>query len=261
MEIIEEFKAGKLLMENRIKALETTVLELTKRIGIMENQNGISRAQQPNLSGTSERKDERTVTSLVISDSNRKYISPAGLSFGERKTLIYPCSKLENVENVIKERNVEDKKINPDTVLVSSGTNDWDDADGENLVITRLETSIVKVKEMWPQARIKISEILPRKDKSMAEMDSMNEKIRKTTENHGLEFQKFRITHEDLVDNKHVSKETAYKLALGWKFAVNPRESWRKSRNSSTGQGFNVTSVHGFRTMLNDFAERLKHFN
>ena len=220
----EELKARNKILEEKVDKMEETILDLTRRLMDLEKICG-KRTEVP-----IEKKDERKVTGLLFVDSNRNGISPAGLSFGDRKTIMYPCPTLEEVPEKIAERNVGDKKIDPDTILISTGTNTWD-TKSDDEVLEEMKTSVTKIKETWPAAETKIQEFLPRLDKSKEEMERMNKKIKELAEEMGVTTVSPRISKDDLRDNKHVKDEMKSKLALVWKFAMNPKPETNERRS------------------------------
>ena len=225
MALVEELKARNSLLEERVSNMEKTILDLTRRLVKLEGSgNKDDQAPIP-----TEYKDERKVTGLLLMDSNRNGISPAGLSFGERKTIIYPCPTLEEIPGIINERNAGEKKIDPDSIVLSSGTNTWDNK-SDDAVIDEMRKSATKIKDTWPAAETKIAEFLPRLDKTDQELDQMNRKIKDLANEMGLSTISPRITKVDLRDKKHVSDESKYKLALDLKFALNPKPTQHQRR-------------------------------
>lgn len=232
---LELIKAENVILNGRIQSLENIVKDLSVRVKKMEDMSTTSTGavnldlvRRPDVE---KKEDNRVVTGLIISDSNRKHVSAAGLSFGDRKTIIYGCGVLENAKNVIDERN-KTRPINPDNIILSVGTNNWDNDTDEQL-IEKMKVSLDDIKSKWPEAEIKVSEILPRKDKSVSEVEELNGKIEIAMNELQIKIIKHqRITKDDLGDNKHLKEGSAYKLALDWKFNGNPKTSWTRKRKS-----------------------------
>lgn len=252
-DIINELRGMNLLLTNRVQALETTVLNLQSRLNNLESGLGETTVKQI------PREDKRSITGIVISDSNRHNVNPAGLSFGERKSIIYPCSTLIGLPEVIKDRNSGEKICNPDTVLIHTGTNDWDSGDSVKVAL-ELKKSIKSVKDMWPGAKVKVSSILQRRDRTKEQMDEINDQLKKTSDESDAEFCENIVMFEDLKDNKHLKDDKVYKIALAWKYALNPKETWTRKKKQNIGPSRpsqNVSSLQDFKNMLNDFVQRL----
>jgi len=232
---LEFMKAENEILKGRIQSLENLVKDLSVRVKKLEDRpkstGNFEFVSRPGPGVSEKKEDNRVVTGLVISDSNRKHISPAGLSFGERKTIIYGCGVLENTKEVIDDKN-KTRKINPDNIILSVGTNNWDNDTSEQL-IDKMKVSLEYIKCKWPEAEIKVSEILPRNDKSFDEVKEINNQIEVAMKEMNIKVIKHqRITKDDLSDNKHLKVGSAYKLALDWKFNGNPKTSWTRKRKS-----------------------------
>ena len=226
----EQVMARNIILEKRVSVLETTIIDLTARLMAIENGKCSYGFELNEASEDKTKNDKREVTALVMADSQRNDVSPNGLSFGDRKTLVWPTPTLEQVPEVIAKRNKEETAIKPDTVLLASGTNTWDSKSDE-VVIEEMKSSVEKIQLEWPDAKVKVQEFLPRKDKTIEEMSTMNEKIRNLAKDMGCELVQHRVSHFDLKDKKHVKPNIVYKIALMWKYAVNPKGS--RSRRSS----------------------------
>ena len=223
-EDINGLKAENLLLSKRVLALEDTVIELTRRLGKLENRTVQFNEEEIH---NEPKEDMRKVTSVVVADSQRREVKASGLSFGDRKTIIYPCPNLDQVKETITSRN-DSKPITPDTVIISSITNNID-KDSDLQIVEKVEKSIKDVNEVWPQAEVKVSEATPRADKSDEEIQTLNQKIKQAANKlKAVTIPHRRISKDDLRDDRHLKPESAFKLALDWKYAANPPSTWKK---------------------------------
>ena len=165
---------------------------------------------------------EYPIKSVILADSNRKFVNPSGLCVEDRKAIVVPCSTLDEVKpNITK--STQDQPISPDTVIIATGTNNWD-TEPVDTIIRKTAVAIQEVNKIWPKCKVKIQEILPRSDKTEDEITDINTKLFKMCKDQRLYFIRTKLSKDDLHDVKHIRKTKIPLLASSWKHAANYKQ-------------------------------------
>lgn len=229
---------------------ETKITSLEEKVNQMENSENQNKKEESNSENVypfpKQQRDDRKINSIVIADSNHKFINPAGVGTHENRAIIVRCYTIKEIPECIKKKN-DELKLSPKNVLIATGTNDIDE-EPTNVVMTNLNNAVITIKEIWPNCNIKIQKLLCRKDGKETEI---NDEIEKFATANKLFILRPNIKVEDLHDNKHVLKEKIKTLALSWKFALNGRSRFFHNKPETR------TDPWSNQIMMKNFAEMM----
>ena len=157
---------------------------------------------------------------LFLVDSNLSNMVPSRIKRG-LKCASFFCPTLAHIDVFLSEVNIQKQ---PSTVFIHCGTNLLNNnSPGIDWIENHFVQTIKKVKDMFPNTRIIISSLLPRKEgihnRSVRNLNDFLYGVCCTTDNIFF-MRNMNIKRYMLVDQKHISEEGFYRLMNNIRFTI-----------------------------------------
>ncbi len=188
-----------------------------------------------NLSTTTTQKDDNSankpIETIIVCDSNGRYLKPE-LLCPNSPTQYIRCPTLTDAMNLINNSNFTHAKC----FIIHCGTNDLEKVNSESDLIHLTEKVMKAIREKYPNARIIISGLLPRKDPLNRKVIPFNDNLGKIMAGkQNITFVNHKnIKPEDMKDKKHLSQDKVKYLAKNLKaafFNTKPKSRIRKPKS------------------------------
>lgn len=203
--------------ENRFEALNNETQDQTPKT--------ITPKEKPqNKSGT-----------LILCDSNGRYLDPKILCTNSTTNYIR-CATFSKAKNIINTTQF----TTPETVIIHCGTNDLEKTTSDEDFIAQMSDMVSTTSKQYPESRVIVSSLLPRKDKLNERLVTINKKMKETcTANPNVQFvEHTNVSKNDhLYDKKHLNEKGVKIFAKNLKAAFfNTTPKQPKKRNQRMNQ-------------------------
>ena len=135
---------------------------------------------------------------IVLMDSNRKYIPPHDI-WGKNKTKLIRVGMAAELKSTLSRFKFPTLK----QLIISTGTNDTDSRDVDDIVFDIIDGAKY-AQQIYPDAVVYVSQLLPRRDYCQVETGMINEKLERMMPEsvHLIKHENLNISH--MHDDKHV---------------------------------------------------------
>jgi hypothetical protein len=142
---------------------------------------------------------------IILCDSNGRYLKPE-LLCPNSSTHYTRCPTLTKAENIMKNTHFS----NPKCFILHCGTNYQEKTESDQELITLIENIVKLISDQYPNCRIIISGLLPRKDHLNENITIINNKLENILTNKAnvsfIQHNNIKPT-EDLKDKKHLNQK------------------------------------------------------
>ena len=171
---------------------------------------------QKNIPHQEENRAPHRTKLLVCMDSNQKFIDRRRFWTVKGTTWKF-CPGMDEVKTLIHNQQFNDLEA----IIISCGVNDVDKISGRSLAANMLNL-INEIKQLYPNVKIIVSEITPRKDHRDREVQISNEELSKNTEKlpnvYIVEHRNLRDPDwKFFYDYKHIKKDCIPKFVANFK--------------------------------------------